>query len=240
MWFCNCITVPILMYTPLKNLVSDINGSIGLNFILGLSAVIVSVGSAVDIARLHNANQVLQTSADSAAIHAAIIAQDQQADLTVESAPIFQKNLEGLSNIEVTNYVVLTNEDSIEVRAAMNLEPYFSQFFGFHTLKASVTSAASLSSGRSNPACVTTLNETKAPGFLANSGAGILASECELHIHSEANPATIFNNGITHDVAKTCIAGSTIIDNNGTISNIETSCEVQEDPYAGQFPEPLT
>ena len=74
--------------------------------------------------------------------------------------------------------------------------------------------------------------------MLLNGGADIESSGCELHVRSTANPALIINNGVTLDVSKTCVAGSDVIDNSGGALDIETSCAVAPNPFAGQFPEP--
>ena len=220
-------------------LISDNKGVMGLKFILALSTLTVTIGSAVDMLRLIDVSQNLQAATDSSALHAALIwRENEQADLTVESKHIFDLNLEDTANVTVINYDAVINDTSIVVSATADIQSEFMKLFGYKRLGASVTSAVSLDTNTTAPPCIITLADNKTPGFLSNSGAGIHAQGCEVHVHSVANPATIFNSGITHDVARTCIAGSNIIDNNGTIANIETACEVAEDPYLDAFPIP--
>lgn len=85
--------------------------------------------------------------------------------------------------------------------------------------------------------CVTVLGSAQ-QALLVNSGANVSAKDCEIHVHSKSNPAMIMNAGATIDVAKTCVAGTNIIKNGGTLGGLETNCKVDNDPYENAIPAP--
>ena len=74
--------------------------------------------------------------------------------------------------------------------------------------------------------------EDEKQAFVANSGAKILAPECEIHVKSEANPAAIFNADSHLWIAKTCVEGTNVILNGGPVPSLEAGCETMQDPYA--------
>ncbi len=88
-----------------------------------------------------------------------------------------------------------------------------------------------------NPPCITVLANT-AQALLVNSGAGIDATKCEIHVHSQKTPAVMMNSGSTLDIAKLCVKGTKIQNNGGKISNEETRCDALPDPYAGKIEQP--
>lgn len=105
------------------------------------------------------------------------------------------------------------------------------------SLHVSATASAIFEQEESNGACLHILGNS-AQALLINSGADIIAPECEVHVHSMQNPAFIMNAGSTLDVKNLCVAGTQYIKNGGFISNWETACDVQPDPYAGAIAEP--
>ncbi len=80
--------------------------------------------------------------------------------------------------------------------------------------------------------CVLLKGEDEKQAFVANSGAKILAPQCEIHVKSEAKPAAIFNADAHLLVAKTCVEGNTVITNGGPVPSLETGCDTVKDPYA--------
>lgn len=85
--------------------------------------------------------------------------------------------------------------------------------------------------------CITVLANA-GQALLVNSGAKIVAKGCEMHVHSQQNPAFIMNAGSTLDLAKLCVKGTNYIKNGGTISKLETNCAAAADPYKGKLVEP--
>jgi hypothetical protein len=99
-----------------------------------------------------------------------------------------------------------------------------------------VASQARFTTNKGGP-CITILGDVS-QAFLVNSGANVVAKGCEIHVHSQKNPAMIMNAGSTLDVSKVCVRGQNVLQNGGTISKLEKGCEVDPDPYAGKIPEP--
>jgi len=85
--------------------------------------------------------------------------------------------------------------------------------------------------------CITVLANAN-QALLINSGANVVAKGCEVHVHSEQNPAFIMNAGSTLDIARLCVKGTKYIKNGGTISKLETGCAAIADPYKGKLAEP--
>jgi hypothetical protein len=85
--------------------------------------------------------------------------------------------------------------------------------------------------------CVTVL-ANKGQALLVNSGADVAAPACEMHVHSQQDPAFIMNAGSTLNLKRLCVKGMKYIKNGGTISKLETGCAVAADPYFGTIPEP--
>lgn len=110
---------------------------------------------------------------------------------------------------------------------------------GIKSIRIAITTAAE-SAPPTDKLCIMTLAPGASQEFLANSGADVNASSCTIHVKSTANPAGIFNAGTTIKSKKTCIEGSTIIDNGGSHPNLQTSCKTAADPYAGKIPAPST
>jgi hypothetical protein len=85
--------------------------------------------------------------------------------------------------------------------------------------------------------CITVLANAN-QALLINSGANVLAKTCQVDVYSEQNPAFIMNAGSTLDISKLCVKGTKYIKNGGTISKLETNCQVTADPYKGKLTEP--
>lgn len=100
-----------------------------------------------------------------------------------------------------------------------------------------VASQARFTESRAAAPCITVLADVS-QAFLVNSGANVVAKGCEIHVHSQQNPAMIMNAGSALDVSKVCVRGQNIIQNGGTISKLEKGCAVAADPFAGKIPAP--
>jgi hypothetical protein len=76
--------------------------------------------------------------------------------------------------------------------------------------------------------------------LLVNSGAQVIAPQCEVHVKSTANPAAIFNAGTTLNTKRFCIAGANVIQNSTVTQNLELGCTTVNDIFAGKFAAPST
>ncbi|HHZ09866.1 MAG TPA: hypothetical protein GX405_13915 [Rhizobiales bacterium] len=85
--------------------------------------------------------------------------------------------------------------------------------------------------------CITVLANS-GQALLLNSGAKMDAPNCEVHVHSTKDPAFIMNAGVDLKIAKLCVKGTKYIKNGGTVTKLETGCNVAADPYAKSIPEP--
>jgi Flp pilus assembly protein TadG len=109
-------------------------------------------------------------------------------------------------------------------------------FFG-NMLSVGVRAQARFTEEAPGGPCITVLANA-GQALLVNSGANIQAPTCEIHVHSTQNPAFIMNAGSTLNLAKLCVKGTQYIKNGGTISKLETACQVAADPYFNTIAEP--
>jgi len=129
-------------------------------------------------------------------------------------------------------------DSSFTGKVSANVPANFLALAGIKTIAISVSATAKL--GSSTTACILVLDRSASQSLLMNSGADIEAPTCEVHVASAGNPAAIFNAKSTLNTSRTCLAGTSIIDNGGTHPNLAKGCTVATDPFAGQLPVPDT
>jgi hypothetical protein len=89
--------------------------------------------------------------------------------------------------------------------------------------------------------CILLLDPSKPQSLLVNGGVDLLAPDCEVHVHSTAQPAAIFNGNSTFDTKRLCIKGAKYTANgNPKLGKVETGCDVAQDPFANKFPAPAS
>ncbi|MEP1229868.1 MAG: TadE/TadG family type IV pilus assembly protein [Litorimonas sp.] len=208
------------------------SGAMSVGFGGILFTLMLSTGMAIDVSRAYSYSQNMQNALDASTLHAAQNIRNED----------FQQNAQGFfkDNFNKTNISNIQSQYSVEtefVRGTANgqLPLFFGKFLGRDTLPISVSAAVSVSSA---PACIVALQTRNGAGITLNSGANVTSPECGLEVHSTRNPAFIINSGVTLEVPQTCIASDRIVDNNGAVDNIQTSCAVNPDPYLGEFEEP--
>jgi hypothetical protein len=101
----------------------------------------------------------------------------------------------------------------------------------------SARSEAVFSKATTAAPCITVLANA-GQALLINSGANVVAKTCQVDVHSTKDPAFIMNAGSTLDISKLCVKGTKYIKNGGTISKLETNCQMTADPYKGKLTEP--
>ncbi len=228
--------MPKRIIKQIKQLNSDKSGVVAVLSAVVLAALLLVVGAAIDYSRAVSAQQKMQ-----AALDAAVLAAAKNPDADVQSTveQVFNLNYTDTNPVQVS--ATRPTPGAASASASQNLPTAFTGIIGFAEIEVGVQSAAAAgSTSAGGKACIIVLDKNASQAFLVNSGADISGSDCEIHVHSTANPAAIFNSGTNIDTAKICIAGSQIIDNGGTHSNLELGCAPKADPYVGTLPTPNT
>lgn len=216
----------------------DRSGNFGIISAALAPILLVSAGGALDAASAYNTKVEMQAQLDAAMLAAA------------------RKSGKTAQELEARNFLGLDAEqDLIDERVGFTLtvnadgsltgdydQEVDNRFLGIiglsrYTVGVLSTVAASPEGAAGGNGCIYALgNQSQA--VLINSGANVKSTKCEVHVHSTSNPAFIMNAGATIDTARFCVKGGNYIKNGGTLSNLQTKCAAEADPYAGKMPEP--
>ncbi len=111
-----------------------------------------------------------------------------------------------------------------------------------------VTSSAQLgevqveAESQTGAACILLMDPVRHSSFLVNSGAKLDAPNCEIHVKSNSNQATMYNSGQRITTQRVCMEG-TMQNNNvrndpNAAPNTVEDCRTTNDPFAGNLPLP--
>lgn len=198
-----------------------------------LVPVTAATGLAIDHARASAARSRLQDALDSAVLAGAMDGTD--AWTTKAGAVLAAGIVDAKMTIDQKSFTLASGTDYGGTVAA-HVGSTFSGLFGRDRL--TFTAAATAVRAAGGKACILLVDTAQAPGLLMNSGAAISATSCEAHVKSTGNPATTFNAASVLDTQKTCIAGTTLLDNGGTHPNVVKGCATVSDPFVGALPVP--
>ena len=216
----------------------DRSGNFGIISALLAPVLLVSAGGALDVASAYNTRVDMQAQLDAAMLAAARKSGKSAQEL--EARNFLGLNAEEDKLSETTGFVLTINSDgSITGGYQQAVENRFLGIIGLSNFNVGVntTVAASAAKATGGNGCIYALgNQNQA--VLINSGANVKSTKCEVHVHSTSNPAFIMNAGATIDTAKFCVKGANYIKNGGTLTNLETKCAAEADPFAGKMPEP--
>lgn len=215
----------------LRRLLSDRNGNIAVIGAFSLPVIALVAGGAIDLHKASVVQQRVQDSLDAAVLAAAV---DGSADA---GEALLSAQLDGRPEIESWTAAFsnpgpnrTAGEASAEVPAA---------FLGLIRIRVlTVGAEAEAVVSAATPPCVTLLDPNASQALLMNSGARLTGRECEIHVHSAASNAAIFNSGSTLDVARVCVKSRSVLNNGGRPARLETGCEPVTDPFAARLPPP--
>lgn len=221
-----------------------VGGGLAVPMAIGLAAMLMAVGAAVDLARVLEARENLQGSLDQATL---IGAQDTSASYATTATNALDANLDANAVDRTTLQSSFTKNSDATVltgSASLDVPLTFAAILGKSSVEISVSAKATIESSASESpgerVCILVKSAKRSQALLANSGAKIVAPDCAVHVASQASPAAIFNGGSNLSTKHICIKGNTIIDNGGTHPNLETGCTTAADPFAASMPTPPT
>ncbi len=224
--------------TALGHFSEDTKGSILPTAAVLLTVIIGIAGAAVDYSRQVNARSKLQDIVDASVLAGAHTPGNNNDKLTVA---------QNYFNADIANFTQLaTRAPSIDLeftpdgallgRASADIPLFLSGVLIDGPLQVGVAAEVGINEPESSPCVYVLANQPQAAIF--NGGANIVAPSCDINVHSERNPAILFNAGANLDINRLCVAGSNIINNGGTVNNLETNCTKTPDPFAGVFTNP--
>lgn len=221
----------------LRALMNDARGSIGIVMAIATVALVVAVGAAVDLAQSLRAREVLQGALDQATIRAALTTGSGYADAGRAMLSVNLTN-NGVADTSLNSSFVRNSDGSVSGSATITVPLSFMGLIGQNSISVGVSAKATPKTSTTAAAgtvCIL-LTSRNSQALLVNSGATVNASDCEIHVQSNANNAAVFNGGATINSKKICIKSTSIIDNGGTHPNLERGCTPANDPYATSLP----
>jgi Flp pilus assembly protein TadG len=223
-----------MRFSGLRDIRDQQGGTVAILFGLIAAVLFGTAGFAVDYSRAVSLQARMQQALDAAVIAGLKV---DTYSRTKTATEVFEQNMAG-TDVKLGLKFKSDSADQFTGTATTHLPSTIAAAIGVFSLPVNATSTAAMRS--SGKVCILVLDKTASQAFLVNGGADVDAPECEVHVHSTANPAAIFNSGTNIDSKRICIKGSSIIDNGGSHPNMKTACEPAADPYVGRYPEPAS
>lgn len=232
------------LQATLHRFLGDRRGMLVPLFGLSLIPAIGLAGAVLDYSRAMTNRMKLQQAVDAAAVAGLSASSDRDSAASRIFGAVFQTP----TGMTLRGPTFTPNADgTYTVAATLSVPTTLSSVLGRSSLDVGGTATAARSAGTTTTTtttaptasiCVLLLSTSASQSLLVNGGAKVNAKLCEIHVHSTANPAAIFNGGVVLDVKRVCVKGSRVIQNNGTVSGLETNCPAVADPFAGTMPPP--
>lgn len=220
----------------LKKLRGDVSGNVAIVFAVCILPLIAAAGIALDFIRAEADRATLQSAVDAAVLAGVWKAPGIERD--IYAAAFAEAEFTGLLASENINVAFQTNADgSYTGTARAEMPAALLPAIGISSIPV-VATATAVPMARRNNVCILLMDPAAPQSLLVNGGAAVSSPECEIHVHSRANPAAIVNGGTVLDVKRICVAGSHVIVNGGAKPPLETDCAVANDPFAGELPAP--
>ena len=228
--------------TSALKLLRDRGGNFGMATALLIPVLLVAAGGALDVTLAMAEKARIQGELDAAVLAAA---RETDEDGQLERARGFMTDLavspEELAELSLqgTSLALVRNADgSLTGNFSKPHPTYFLGLIGMDRIPLGVSATALTAGEATGGACIYALgNQSQA--VLINSGANVVSENCEVHVHSTSSPAFIMNAGARIETRRFCVKGTQNIRNGGTLTNLETGCAADPDPYAGTLTEPL-
>lgn len=216
----------------------DRHGSVAVIFGLTLVPLMLTIGAAVDYARLSSAQSGLQAALDSAVLAGAGVGGSSQTSVA-QNALLGALGADA-SRLTSQSFTPGAN-NTLAGTASMTVPLAVLQVarLASGTVSANATAIATTSTtatASSTNVCMLIKDPTASQALLVNSNVTISAKTCEIHVASKGSPAAMINNGSGIDVASLCVAGSNVTTNGAAPASLKKSCATATDPFAGTLP----
>ncbi|MDH4412270.1 MAG: pilus assembly protein, partial [Rhizobium sp.] len=227
-----------MLFASFRHCWRDRSGNFGIISAALAPILLVSAGGAIDVVIAYNTRIEMQAHLDAAMLAAARKSGKSAQELEARNFLGLQAEQDQIN--ERVGFSLTANADgSLTGGYEQDVDNRFLGIIGLSRFKlgVSTTVAAGPAEAAGGNGCIYALgNQSQA--VLINSGANVESKKCEVHVHSTSNPAFIMNAGAKIDTARFCVKGGNYIKNGGTLTNLQTKCAAEADPYAGKMPEP--
>lgn len=195
--------------------------------------MILAIGITIDYSRASNIRVSLQAALDASLLAAAKKPEEEREDA---AQSFFAMNSAAIQSYGPVASFSMSPDGEFTGTASATVETIFTKLVSISELPVGAQSAVSVTEAGS--ACIWVLDPDAYESFRVNSGADIVAPDCEIHVHSDAGRAAVFNAGINLEFARICIKGSNVTNNYGSVPNLELDCDPLGDPYEATMPPP--
>ena len=207
------------------------DGNLAVIFALAAIPVIGAIGAAVDLSKANDVKTQLQNALDAALLAGVTQASAKQVST---ATAVFNGDFTGKYGNTGTASFTQNADSSLSGTANSSVPMSFMAVLGTSSIVVNAAAMAKPGAQSTTPVCILLTSTLDAPALLANSGAQLNATTCEVHVLSTQSPAATFN--ATLNAKRICIKGSTIIKNGGATPPAVTSCAAISDPFAGTLP----
>ena len=207
------------------------SGNVAVVTALVLPVLALIAGGAVDLSHADSVQTDLRDALDSATLAAVADGNDDRAKAFIDTQVGGRRDV-----LSWTEDFAFPESGRATGKATATLNAAFLGLIGMPTLTVRAEAEAVKDGGP--PPCLTLLDPNASQALLVNSGAKLIAPNCEVHVRSKGSPAAVFNAGSKLDVARTCVAGARVLDNGGRPDRLETGCAAADDPFEGRLPTP--
>jgi Flp pilus assembly protein TadG len=228
----------------LRRVVADRRGAIAMTMAMLMAPILMTIGAAVDYARLEQFKTQLQATVDSAALAgaAAYTSTSQNSNAVTVATNYVASGVAllpahvGTITPTVTAAQVTTGNNagnSITVSATASIGTTFMRIFA-NTLSVSANASAL------NPAkkvCILITDTSSAQSFLVNSGVTLNAPNCEIDVASTNSGAAMINSSLAN-IAGLCVAGGATVNGGASVTNLTTNCSTASNPYTNTIAAP--
>jgi Putative Flp pilus-assembly TadE/G-like len=212
-------------------------GNVATMFALSLLPAISLAGLGLDYMRATNDRERALSALDSALLAAVAVEDTSQQE--TKAATLFNATVTTIG-AEIISQTFEQSGSDLAGTVTLRMPTTLLSALGLSEINLTVSATARKAAPVAGAPCIILLDPSRVQSLLVNSGARLIAPQCEVHVHTSATPASIFNAASDLTTQRICIRGSNIIDNGGTHPNIELGCTPTPDPYAATMAAPVS
>lgn len=220
---------------PLRLLSVSRHGGTTMVFALLAIPVVGMTGFSIDMIRSSNAKASLRAALDASLLSAAHEGAD---GFQAAANAYFGSNVNELSSLSPTASFSVSETNSAIVytgTATANVGTTFAAVLGINNIPLALSASVSKPK-EAGETCIWVLDESANHALTFNSQATVVAPDCAVQVHSQNKHAASFSANIDIQFASICVAGEGVTNNYGPVQGLETSCQVEPDPFASAIP----
>jgi Flp pilus assembly protein TadG len=228
-----------LLLSQIHRFFRNNTGNIATIFAFSLVPLLAAVGASVDYSLAN-----MERTKTQAVLDSAVLAGVKETGSTLQIAKasaFFEAQITNPWGAKPTASFSVDSSGNLVGTASGSVTAQFIKVAGISAIPVNANSTAVVTStSSSTPAkkiCILLVNSTNAQSLLVNSGANLIAPNCDIDVDSTAGTAAMINWGSTTklNVNNICIKGGAT-QNGGTNSVVSTSCAAVSNPFVNALP----